>query len=110
MEAGRADLADFVLRLGVGLLVEADVDGVRTVAQVAMEVQGDPWCMGVYIENELSWGNTKSDAGHFGLVIHTLSRNANESPAKSAFVEILKNKYSTAAQLSQAWSLPVAVR
>ncbi|AQQ67243.1 hypothetical protein Mag101_06025 [Microbulbifer agarilyticus] len=80
----------------------------RTVAQVATEVQGDPWCMGVYIENELSWGNTKSDAGHFGLIIHTLSRNSNESPAKSAFVEILKNKYSTAEQLSQAWSLPVA--
>ena len=80
----------------------------RTVAQVATEVQGDPWCMGVYIENELSWGNTKSDAGHFGLIIHTLSRDAQESPAKSAFVEILKAKYTSAENLSRAWSHPVA--
>ncbi len=75
----------------------------RTVTQVAAEVRGDPWCMGVYIENELSWGNTKTDAGHYGLIIHTLTRDAAESPAKAAFVEILKNKYSSVEGLSRAW-------
>lgn len=79
----------------------------RTVAQVASEVQDDPWCMGVYIENELSWGNTKSDAGHFGLIIHTLSRDAAESPAKAAFVEILKTKYTSIENLSRAWSYSI---
>ncbi|WP_299593624.1 agarase [uncultured Microbulbifer sp.] len=82
----------------------------RTVAQVAAEVQSDPWCMGVYIENELSWGNTKSDAGHFGLIIHTLTRDAAESPAKAAFVELLRARYTSVENLSRAWSLPLTSR
>lgn len=79
----------------------------RTVAQVAAEVQGDPWCMGVYIENELSWGNVKTDAQHFGLIIHTLTRSGSESPAKAAFTETLREKYGSARKLAEAWGHPV---
>ncbi len=84
------------------------VDSVRrTVEQVAADVDGDPWCIGVFIENELSWGNTTSVAAHYGLVVHTLTRDAGESPAKSAFVDQLRSKYQTIEALNEAWGSEV---
>jgi agarase len=41
--------------------------------------------------------------GQYGIVINTLSRSANESPAKAAFVAALRDKYSTIEALNSAW-------
>lgn len=77
----------------------------RTIAQLDAEVQGDPWCIGVFIDNELSWGNQWGDEKRFGLVINTLSRDAASCPAKAAFIEFLKRRHDTMGHLNQAWGV-----
>jgi agarase len=74
-----------------------------TIAQIAAEVNNNPWCVGVFIDNEKSWGMMESLNGQYGIVINTLSRSANESPAKAAFVAALRDKYSTIEALNSAW-------
>lgn len=57
---------------------------------------GDPWCMGYFVDNELSWGDDLS-----------LSRAALASPAdqaaKKAFIADLRDKYGAIGKLNAAW-------
>ncbi len=73
--------------------------------KVNEEVQGDPWCIGVFIDNELSWGNDGGDANRFGLVINTLAQAAETCPAKAAFTALLKTKYGAVQKLNEAWGV-----
>ncbi|MBN2513730.1 MAG: beta-galactosidase [Sedimentisphaerales bacterium] len=57
---------------------------------------GDPWCLGFFVDNELSWGDETS------LAMAALASPADQ-PAKKAFVEWLKNKYKTTDKLNSAW-------
>lgn len=57
---------------------------------------GDPWCIGYFVDNEISWGN-ETDLGVWTL------RCPPEQPAKQAFVAALKKKYEKAAKLNAAW-------
>ena len=58
--------------------------------------KGDPWCIGYFVDNEMSWGDDTS-----------LSLGAIQSPpdqaAKIAFVADLKAKYETIDRLNEAW-------
>lgn len=74
-----------------------------TVEAIARDVQGSPWCVGVFIDNEKNWGRLGSFEGHYGIVIHTLKRDAAECPTKAAFVEVLQAKYNSIAALNAAW-------
>ncbi|MBU2887725.1 beta-galactosidase [Gilvimarinus agarilyticus] len=56
----------------------------------------DPWLLGFFIENELSWGAEGS------LAIATLKSPADQ-PAKIEFVKDLKNKYKSIDNLNRAW-------
>lgn len=75
----------------------------QTAQQVASEVQNSPWCVGVFIDNEKSWGRMGTPEGQYGIIINTLSRNALESPTKAAFSSMLKDKYETIDALNEAW-------
>ncbi|MHC5036224.1 MAG: beta-agarase [Planctomycetota bacterium] len=57
---------------------------------------GDPWCLGIFIDNELSWGK-----GTF-LAACTL-RSPAEQKAKIECVRFLRKKYRTLAALNAAW-------
>jgi len=57
---------------------------------------GDPWCIGYFVHNELSWGD------EFSLAVAAL-RSPPEQPAKRAFLEDLQRKYQTIDKLNQAW-------
>jgi hypothetical protein len=57
---------------------------------------GDPWCIGFFVHNELSWGDEVS------LAVATLISPADQ-PAKKVFVEDLKAKYGTIEKLNAAW-------
>ncbi|MDO6775645.1 agarase [Shewanella sp. 3_MG-2023] len=74
-----------------------------TIAQIALEVDNNPWCIGVFIDNEKSWGMMGSTQSQYGIVINTLSRSTEDSPAKAAFVDALKSKYLTIDSLNKAW-------
>ncbi|USI26465.1 beta-galactosidase [Alteromonas macleodii] len=76
-----------------------------TVKQIALEVKNSPWCVGVFIDNEKSWGIMGSPESQFGLVAGTMALNASNSPAKTAFVEWLKNRYENIQTLNKNWGV-----
>lgn len=57
---------------------------------------GDPWCLGYFCDNEMSWGNELS------LALATLKSPADQA-AKQAFIADLKAKYGDIAKLNEAW-------
>ena len=79
-----------------------------TVNSIAEEVKNSPWCIGVFIDNEKSWGRLTSDRTHFGIAINVLSLKASESPAKADFAEALHSKYGTIEALNARWNTEIA--
>ncbi|MEM9411219.1 MAG: agarase [Planctomycetota bacterium] len=75
-----------------------------TAKQIAAEVQGSPWCVGVFIDNEKSWGRNGSDSSRLGIVINTLTRDGQECPLKAEFTRLMKKKYVDIAKLNSAWN------
>ena len=57
---------------------------------------GDPWCIGYFSDNEMSWGDDVS------LAIAAL-KSPPEQAAKKAFIADLHAKYGEIASLNQAW-------
>jgi hypothetical protein len=57
---------------------------------------GDPWCLGYFSDNEMSWGDDTS------LALATLQSPASQ-PAKAAFFADLQKKYGTIEKLNAAW-------
>ena len=76
-----------------------------TVKQVASEVKNSPWCVGVFIDNEKSWGQMGRVETQYGLVISALGLEANISPTKAKFSQMIKDKYQTIDALNSAWQL-----
>ncbi|MDU0354899.1 beta-galactosidase [Paraglaciecola aquimarina] len=81
----------------------------RVTAQaIAEEVKGNPWCVGVFIDNEKSWGSAGSLQSQYGIVINTLSRADKESPTKAVFSQLLMDKYQSIEALNQVWKTDFA--
>lgn len=57
---------------------------------------GDPWCLGYFSDNEMSWGD------EFSLAEAALRSPASQ-PAKRAFIESLRLRYTTIENLNTAW-------
>jgi len=75
-----------------------------TAEAVAAETGDDPWHVGVFMDNEHSWGNASSFETHYGLVLDTLDRDSASSPTKAEFSRLLKKKYGTVDRLNRGWS------
>ena len=85
------------------------LDAATSIAQVAAQIGDDPWCLGYFVDNELSWGgfDTKNPRARYGLAYGAL--NAPNSAARAAFVAQLQAKYASPEKLAQAWQIaPVA--
>lgn len=75
-----------------------------TIEAIAKDVQASPWCVGIFIDNEKSWGERQgSVAERYGVILDALSKDAGHSPAKKAFTERLKNQYGSIETLNRAW-------
>lgn len=75
-----------------------------TISVVAEEVQGSPWCVGIFIDNEKSWGMREGSVElRYGIILDALSKDASASYAKAAFVDALEQKYGDLAALNAAW-------
>lgn len=74
-----------------------------TAAQVAAEVKNSPWCVGIFIDNEKSWGRMESVEQQYGIVIDTMKRNAKDSPTKAVWMTMLRDKYDRIGALNAAW-------
>ena len=57
----------------------------------------DPWCIGFFVDNEISWGNDTA------LAEWTLQSPATQ-PAKIEMLRQLKEKYGTIGRLNAAWT------
>ena len=79
-----------------------------TIKQVYDETKGSPWCVGIFVDNEKSWGKPGNPKTELGIVINTLTRHGNESPTKNMFTEQMKAKYGDISKLNQAWQLSLA--
>ncbi|MBS0001407.1 MAG: beta-galactosidase, partial [Cyclobacteriaceae bacterium] len=58
----------------------------------------DPWCVGVFIDNELKWGVKWSSK-----IPEQILTASEDQPAKIAFVKRMKNKYVTIGALNSSW-------
>lgn len=74
---------------------------------IANEVNDNPWCVGVFVDNEKGWGRMGSFESQYGIVLNALSLDAVESPTKAAMTGILKKKYISIDDLNVAWSTEV---
>lgn len=74
-----------------------------TTQVIAEEVENSPWCVGVFIDNEQSWGGAEPAIRRYGIVFDALSKNAEESPSKAVFVKMLKQKYQDINALNKTW-------
>lgn len=72
-------------------------------AEAAQGVRNDPWLLGYFAGNELSWAAWSAD-GRWALAIGTL-RGEARSAAKQAFIADLKKKYATPGKLASAWGI-----
>jgi len=62
---------------------------------------GDPWCLGFFTDNEMSWGDSLS------LALAALQSPAGQ-PAKAEFIADLKSKYGQINGLNQVWGTDYA--
>ena len=67
-------------------------DGLRT---FQASVASDPWCLGVFIDNELTW--------YENIVGNALAGDL-DMPARKAVVAALQEKYATLEKLNAAWA------
>ena len=71
---------------------------------VKSQMQGSPWCMGIFYDNEQSFGRSDNPRLYFGIVLNALGSDAAESPAKAYYTGMLKTKYGTIDALNAAWA------
>ncbi|MEG3768006.1 agarase [Alteromonas sp. 14N.309.X.WAT.G.H12] len=75
-----------------------------TASIVADEVQNSPWCVGVFIDNELSFGRPDNLTSYYGIVLNTLRRDGEQVPTKAEFTRLMKQKYGSIEALNAAWN------
>ena len=75
----------------------------QAVVKASSDVRGDPWLLGYFADNELAWAGV-GPQGRWGLAVGTLSGDA-KSPAKQAFIAMLRKKYVEPGTLASAWGI-----
>ena len=69
----------------------------RNAAEEATRSGDDPWCIGWFVGNELSWGKDDREIGR------AVMRSPAAQPAKVAARDLLEAKYGSAEKLDAAW-------
>ncbi|MFS1423081.1 beta-galactosidase [Shewanella sp. 10N.286.48.B5] len=82
---------------------EFEVRAFETAKVVYEEVKNNPWCVGVFIDNEKSFGRSDSVKSHYGIVVNTLTRDGKDVPTKAAFTAVMKQKYGEIQALNTVW-------
>lgn len=74
-----------------------------TASVIANEVQKTPWCVGIFVDNEKSFGRSETNESRYGIVINTLTRSGADVPTKAVFTKMMVDKYSSIEKLNKAW-------
>ncbi len=70
---------------------------------VAKQINSSPWAMGIFLDNEQSFGRPESHETHYGIVIHTLAEDAKGTHAKAVFTKMMKQQYVSIQNLNASW-------
>ncbi len=80
----------------------------RTIANAVREWKDDPWCIGYFVDNELSWSGWGNDpVSRYDLPRRVLASDGN-LPSKREFVKLLQAKYSEIGKFKEAWKVQVS--
>jgi len=71
--------------------------------RASADVRDDPYLLGYFADNELAWAGS-GPQGRWGLAVGTLAGDA-KSPAKQAFIAMLRKQYVAPETLSAAWGI-----
>ncbi|MCC6443063.1 MAG: beta-galactosidase [Armatimonadetes bacterium] len=82
-------------------------DAESSFRSLASRLKNDPWCIGYFVDNEISWGGWGDDGGRYGLAYGSLVSGPDQ-PAKRVFVARLRKKYREIERLNGAWSVRLA--
>jgi hypothetical protein len=63
------------------------------------EELNDPWCLGVFVDNELKWGVKWA-----AKIPEQIQTAPEDQPAKLAFVDMMRSRYESIDQLNSAWA------
>lgn len=71
----------------------------------AYGIGNDPWCMGIYVDNEIAWGSPNQPHTKYAVISSAFQKDANDkdSYAKRAFIEKLKETYENIDALNASW-------
>lgn len=74
----------------------------------AARFAGDPWLIGYFVDNELSWGHSTPayPQQYFALAINALAAG-RDSPANSAFIGYLTETYRSPERVGEVWGIPL---
>ncbi|MGJ8691162.1 MAG: agarase [Thalassotalea sp.] len=81
---------------------------VAAAEHVAKQINATPWCMGIFMDNEQSFGRGGSLESTYGIVVNTLKSDGEKVHAKAAFTKVLQAKYKSIAALNKAWDKNIA--
>ncbi|HEV2682317.1 MAG TPA: beta-agarase [Rhodanobacter sp.] len=76
------------------------------VTRASADVRDDPYLLGYFADNELAWAGS-GPQGRWGLAAGTLAGDA-KSPAKQAFIAMLRKQYVAPETLSAAWGIALS--
>jgi agarase len=74
-----------------------------SINQVAKQVLNNPWCIGIFIDNEKNWGKDELPQQRYVIAIDALGMDADESPTKAVYITSLKKKYNNIKSLNISW-------
>ncbi|MEO5830388.1 MAG: beta-agarase [Rhodanobacter sp.] len=75
----------------------------RAVVKSSADVRDDPYLLGYFADNELAWAGS-GPQGRWGLARGTLAGDT-KSPAKQAFIAMLRKQYVAPETLAAAWGV-----
>jgi hypothetical protein len=58
----------------------------------------DPWCVGVFVDNELKWGVKWASK-----IPEQIQQASSDQPAKRVFIDMMKDKYKSIESLNRTW-------
>jgi len=74
-----------------------------TLARTLQPALGDPYCVGHFVDNEMPWGSTATDAARYQAALAVAAVKSESLPARQEFIRLLQARYDTLAILNQAW-------
>ena len=80
------------------------IDTANSLKWATEKSRDDAYCIGYFVDNELSWGGGDTPQQRYALALGALKLPMT-SPAKAAFVAQLKRDYPTIAALNAAWNV-----